>query len=87
MRLNKNSMDKLFDLITMGVKYQFLRCKCPQQFLQVTIKHLGELSSLQLLRISENLILIECHSCLTYYRHGNQFGGIGRSKTADSKGN
>lgn len=40
MRLNKTSMDKLFDLMTMGVKHQLLSCKCPQQFLQVRTDHL-----------------------------------------------
>eukprot|EP00428_Durinskia_dybowskii_P084392 CAMPEP_0170441914 /NCGR_PEP_ID=MMETSP0117_2-20130122/47144_1 /TAXON_ID=400756 /ORGANISM="Durinskia baltica, Strain CSIRO CS-38" /LENGTH=348 /DNA_ID=CAMNT_0010702479 /DNA_START=179 /DNA_END=1222 /DNA_ORIENTATION=- len=43
MRLNKTSMDKLFDLMTMGVKYQLISCKCSQQYLQVTLNHLDSL--------------------------------------------
>merc|ERR1711971_1063063 len=43
MRLNESSMDKLFDLMTMGFKYQLLSCSYPQQLLQVTQNHLNEL--------------------------------------------
>lgn len=46
MRLNKNSMDKLYDLMTMGVKYQLLACKSPHQYLQVTLNHLDTLIDL-----------------------------------------
>lgn len=42
-RLNKNSMDKLYDLMTMGFKYQMLRCTCPAQLLHVTLNHLEAL--------------------------------------------
>ena len=41
MRLNKSSMEKLYDLMTMGFKYQIISCTCPEQFLQVTLNHLG----------------------------------------------
>jgi hypothetical protein len=40
MRLNKTSMDKLFDLMSMGVKYQLLACRSPHQYLQLTMNHL-----------------------------------------------
>ena len=40
MRLNKNSMDKLYDLMTMGFKYQMLQCTSPDQLVQVTLNHL-----------------------------------------------
>lgn len=43
MRLNKTSMDKLYDLMTMGVKYQLLSCKSPHQYLQLTLNHLDTL--------------------------------------------
>lgn len=45
MRLNESSMDKLFDLMTMGFKYQLVACSYPQQLLQVTMNHLHELRS------------------------------------------
>eukprot|EP00240_Pyramimonas_obovata_P012637 CAMPEP_0118939590 /NCGR_PEP_ID=MMETSP1169-20130426/29293_1 /TAXON_ID=36882 /ORGANISM="Pyramimonas obovata, Strain CCMP722" /LENGTH=257 /DNA_ID=CAMNT_0006883893 /DNA_START=230 /DNA_END=999 /DNA_ORIENTATION=- len=40
MRLSESSMDKLYDLMTMGLKYQLLSCKKPNEILQVTINHL-----------------------------------------------
>eukprot|EP01038_Epipyxis_sp_PR26KG_P012081 gene12081-16167_t len=43
MRLNKTSMDKLYDLMTMGVKFQIVSCKSPHQYLQVTLNHLDSL--------------------------------------------
>mmetsp|Transcript_53479 Transcript_53479/g.122904 ORF Transcript_53479/g.122904 Transcript_53479/m.122904 type:complete len:381 (-) Transcript_53479:72-1214(-) len=45
MRLNESSMDKLFDLMTMGFKYQMLTCAYPQELLTVTLNHLHELRS------------------------------------------
>lgn len=43
MRLNENSMDKLYDLMTMGFKYQMLCCTSPTHLLQVTLNHLEAL--------------------------------------------
>ena len=43
MRLNESSMDKLFDLMTMGFKYQMLACSYPQELLHVTLNHLYQL--------------------------------------------
>ena len=43
MRLNESSMDKLFDLMTMGFKYQLLACSYPQELLHVTLNHLYQL--------------------------------------------
>ena len=43
MRLNESSMDKLFDLMTMGFKYQLLGCSYPQELLHVTLNHLYQL--------------------------------------------
>ena len=40
MRLNKSSMDKLYDLMTMGVKNQVMVTLTPQQMLHVTLNHL-----------------------------------------------
>ncbi|CAI9738931.1 Hypothetical predicted protein [Octopus vulgaris] len=40
MRLNAASMDKLYDLMTMGVKYQFLMCLQPKEILFITMNHL-----------------------------------------------
>ena len=46
MRLNKSSMDKLYDLMTMGLKYQLVSSNCPQQFLQVTLNHMQSMRQL-----------------------------------------
>ena len=43
MRLNQSSMDKLFDLMTMGFKYQLLVCTHPRELLHVTLNHLRQL--------------------------------------------
>lgn len=40
MRLNKSSMEKLYDLMTMGFKYQLISCASPEQFIHVTLNHL-----------------------------------------------
>src|SRR3546814_6502248 len=43
MRLNRISMDKLFDLMIMGFKLQVLSCRQPQQLLEITLTHLETL--------------------------------------------
>jgi len=40
MRLSKPSMDKLYDLMTMGLKYQLIQCRDPCEILQLTLNHL-----------------------------------------------
>ena len=56
MRLNKSSMDKLYDLMTMGFKYQIVSCKSPVQILHVTLIHLGTLRTICKSTISSELI-------------------------------
>eukprot|EP00823_Brevimastigomonas_motovehiculus_P004426 TRINITY_DN2926_c0_g1_i1.p1 TRINITY_DN2926_c0_g1~~TRINITY_DN2926_c0_g1_i1.p1 ORF type:complete len:405 (-),score=112.69 TRINITY_DN2926_c0_g1_i1:478-1692(-) len=46
MRLNESSMDKLYDLMTMGFKYQVLSCVHPSDLIQVTLNHLDALRAL-----------------------------------------
>ncbi|KAA0156018.1 hypothetical protein FNF27_00302 [Cafeteria roenbergensis] len=46
MRLNKSSMDKLYDLMTMGVKQQVVQCRCPEEILDVTRNHLSVIQSI-----------------------------------------
>jgi hypothetical protein len=46
MRLNKQSMEKLYDLMIMGFKYQLVSCHFPQQILQITLYHLEIIKSL-----------------------------------------
>ncbi|XP_040572798.1 protein OSCP1 [Lepeophtheirus salmonis] len=40
MRLNENSMEKLYDLMIMAVKFQILSCRHPKEILGVTLNHL-----------------------------------------------
>jgi len=46
MRLNESSMDKLFDLMAMGFKYQIISCTSPQDMIDVTLNHLNALMKL-----------------------------------------
>lgn len=46
MRLNTASMDKLYDLMCMGFKYQILSCASPDMLVQVTLNHLMSLRAL-----------------------------------------
>mmetsp|Transcript_8690 Transcript_8690/g.22239 ORF Transcript_8690/g.22239 Transcript_8690/m.22239 type:complete len:382 (+) Transcript_8690:90-1235(+) len=46
MRLNESSMDKLFDLMAMGFKYQIISCQAPQEMVDVTQNHLDVLKRL-----------------------------------------
>ena len=40
MRLNKTSMDKLYDLMIMGFKHQIVNCSHPRQYLHMTLLHM-----------------------------------------------
>jgi hypothetical protein len=43
MRLNESSMDKLFDLMAMGFKYQIMCCMRPEEIVGMTLEHLQAL--------------------------------------------
>eukprot|EP00227_Mantoniella_beaufortii_P020766 CAMPEP_0197599842 /NCGR_PEP_ID=MMETSP1326-20131121/32193_1 /TAXON_ID=1155430 /ORGANISM="Genus nov. species nov., Strain RCC2288" /LENGTH=275 /DNA_ID=CAMNT_0043166855 /DNA_START=137 /DNA_END=960 /DNA_ORIENTATION=+ len=45
MRLSESSMDKLYDLMTMGFKYQLIQCRMPEDVLAVTLTHLATVKS------------------------------------------
>ena len=45
MKLNSNSMDKLYDLMTMAVKYQVLMCHNPRHLIALTLNHLDAILS------------------------------------------
>lgn len=40
MRLSENSMDKLYDLMTMGCKYQYVTLRHPYEVIELTLNHL-----------------------------------------------
>lgn len=46
MRLNETSMDKLYDLMTMGMKYQLLACNGPECYIQIALNHLDNLRAM-----------------------------------------
>lgn len=46
MRLNKNSMHKLYDLMAMGFKYQVINAKRPSHIIDITCNHLSCLRTL-----------------------------------------
>ena len=46
MKLNKNSMDKLYDLMSMGFKYQIQQCVSPDQLYAITVRHLDNCKAL-----------------------------------------
>ena len=46
MRLNASSMDKLYDLMTMGFKQQFVRCSQAADLLHVTLNHIEQLRAM-----------------------------------------
>ncbi|XP_054712365.1 protein OSCP1-like [Uloborus diversus] len=45
MRLNSNSMSKLYDLMLMVFKYQVANCLCPEDILLVTLNHLDAIKN------------------------------------------
>ena len=45
MRLSENSMDKLYDLMTMVFKYQLVNCLEPHEIMDVTLTHLATIKS------------------------------------------
>ncbi|UJR32153.1 hypothetical protein I4U23_019620 [Adineta vaga] len=46
MKLNEASMDKLYDLMSMSVKYQIMLCPCAADILKVTYNHINTMRKL-----------------------------------------
>ena len=46
MRLNENSMQKLFDLMLMGFKMQCVQACYPEELMHMTIRHLDQVHAL-----------------------------------------
>ena len=68
MRLNANSMGKLYDLMFMSFKYQILRMKFPEELFQLTMTHLNEL-----IKILENIDPIYNKEILEIVRENMEF--------------
>lgn len=56
MKLNENSMSKLFDLMVMGVKFQIISTTIPEELYHVTATHLDELDKLVTGSVAEGYI-------------------------------
>ena len=67
MRLNKSSMDKLYDLMTMGFKYQVVSCNSPQQYLQVTLNHLETIKDMVGCEEASEIIKNTIDKCIALY--------------------
>jgi hypothetical protein len=39
MKMNTNSMDKLFDLMVMGIKQEIIHCRSPNEIYKITLNH------------------------------------------------
>ena len=46
MRLNEASMEKLYDLMTMSVKFQMMLCPCASDIIKVTYNHVSSMRKL-----------------------------------------
>mmetsp|Transcript_17817 Transcript_17817/g.31759 ORF Transcript_17817/g.31759 Transcript_17817/m.31759 type:complete len:398 (-) Transcript_17817:157-1350(-) len=46
MRLSTSSMDKLYDLMLMGLKYQLVCCRSPDDILKITLLHLNSVKDI-----------------------------------------
>jgi len=46
MKLNENSMSKLYDLMVMGVKWQLIQTVTPEEVYQITLNHLEEVNKI-----------------------------------------
>eukprot|EP01113_Clastostelium_recurvatum_P023431 TRINITY_DN27998_c0_g1_i1.p1 TRINITY_DN27998_c0_g1~~TRINITY_DN27998_c0_g1_i1.p1 ORF type:complete len:234 (-),score=59.51 TRINITY_DN27998_c0_g1_i1:92-793(-) len=46
MRLSESSMNKLYDLMTMGFKYQLVSCSFPRELIAVTLNHLESIRAM-----------------------------------------
>lgn len=81
MRLNKQSMEKLYDLMTMGIKYQLLSCTCPQQYLQITLQHLDALSNIVQSETVQQLVQSAVSRCNNIYTQLSQANWISLQQT------
>jgi Organic solute transport protein 1 len=56
MKLQTSSMNKLFDLMLMGVKVQLLTLSYPEQLLKITLNHIEELNNMIFSKESKGLL-------------------------------
>jgi hypothetical protein len=81
MRLNKTSMDKLYDLMTMGLKYQILACASPQQYLQLTLQHLDGLQNIAQSEVVNPLIQTAINRAIDLYTNMSEGNWLALQQT------
>lgn len=67
MKLQTSSMNKLFDLMLMGVKMQILNLAYPEQLLKLTLNHIQELIGLTSIKECVNLLNGTCEKLVKVY--------------------
>lgn len=60
MRLNRESMDKLYDLMTMVFKYQVLMVPSPRQVVGVTLNHLDTIEGYVKENLEARILIARC---------------------------
>ena len=78
MRINETSMDKLYDLMTMGVKHQWVCCNVPQQMIQNTFNHLTAMGVIA--EGSEVMELVEVRGRGRTRSEATNIGGASKAK-------
>ena len=73
-KLNKNSMDKLFDLMAMSFKRQMLACSHPAQVVHVTMNHIESLKA-TVAGVEDVVSLLENAGQLCLGTYGSLGGG------------
>lgn len=58
MRLDNNSLDKLFDLMIMLVKYQLSVCTGPREVVSIVLNHLDGIYEMVTSNVAQNLIIL-----------------------------
>ena len=66
MRLSENSMDKLYDLMTMGCKYQLFCLRHPRELVELTLNHVDSVRSALNAQQAESLALVESRFRATF---------------------
>lgn len=68
MKLNETSMNKLYSLMVMGVKYQLVKCVSPRRMLDVTLEHVQQIKLMCQQNGETDRLLDECSAtCAKVY--------------------
>uniref|UniRef100_A0A1I7UPC6 MIR domain-containing protein n=1 Tax=Caenorhabditis tropicalis TaxID=1561998 RepID=A0A1I7UPC6_9PELO len=76
MRLNENSMDKLFDLMMMSYKFQLMKMVSPEQIVTITVNHLRALLDLVPLDREIGAAVEHAHTMVAHLPENSTLGSI-----------